>query len=68
MNRDGDLFTVDGWGNNITYREFDINNCVRGRRDMERFVVGSDNSVYYTDSHYGDSLRPGGLPKFVRIR
>jgi len=40
-------------GNDISYREFDVNNHVDGEdRDGERFVVGSDNSVYYTADHY----------------
>ena len=37
-------------GNNITYKEFDINNVKP--RDNKRFVSGSDGSVYYTDDHY----------------
>ena len=37
-------------GNDITYKEFDINNVKP--RDSKRFVSGSDGSVYYTDDHY----------------
>lgn len=37
----------------ITYREFDVNNKIAGmNRDSERFVVGSNGKVYYTDNHY----------------
>ena len=53
VNRDGDLPTVDNEGNVISYREHDVNDCIDGeRRDSERFVTGSDGSVYYTDDHY----------------
>ena len=56
-------------GNPITYKEFDINAPAPGiGRDMERFVVGSDGSVYYTDSHYGQGISPAGLPPFVKIK
>lgn len=40
-------------GDPITYREFDVNNRIPGmRRDAERFLYGSDGSVYYTSDHY----------------
>ena len=53
-NRDGKLPTTDQSGNPITYREYDVNNKVAGQtRDAERFVRGSDGSVYYTNDHYG---------------
>lgn len=39
-------------GNNVTYREFDVNNKVGTVRDAERFIIGSDGSVYYTEDHY----------------
>ena len=44
----------DANGNNITYKEFDINrkDPVTNNRDSKRFVSGSDGSVYYTDDHY----------------
>ena len=44
----------DANGNNITYKEFDINrkDPVTNNRDSKRFVNGSDGSVYYTDDHY----------------
>ena len=57
-NEDGQLPSVDADGNPITYREFDVNNKVAGQaRDGERFVVGSDGSIYYTYSHYGQFTR-----------
>jgi hypothetical protein len=69
VNRKNQLPQADKSGNPITYREFDVNpkNPVTGR-DAERFVVGSDGSVYYTDSHYGDAKSLAGLPVFVRIK
>ena len=58
---------TDSSGNPITYREFDVNNKVpSAKRDAQRFVVGSDGSVYFTDSHYGDIPSPTGLPPFVQ--
>lgn len=42
-----------GNGTPITYREHDVNNKNPGSaRDAQRFVTGSDGSVYYTDDHY----------------
>jgi RHS repeat-associated protein len=53
-----DLPPMDATGNPITYREFDVNNRIPGAgRDAERFVRGSDGSVYYTTSHYGSFVR-----------
>jgi len=67
-NYDGKLPTTDSFGNPIYYREFDVNAPVEGiGRDAQRFVVGSDGSVYFTDSHYGDIISPSGLPSFVKI-
>ena len=52
-NRDGQLPKVDQEGNEIIYREYDVNDGKPGQnRDSERFVRGSDGSVYYTDDHY----------------
>ena len=63
------LPSTDVVGNPITYKEFDVNNRNVGKgRDTERFVVGSDGSVYYTDSHYGDVPSPTGFPDFVKIK
>jgi RHS repeat-associated protein len=63
------LPTTDSSGKSLTYQEFDVNNKVPGAdRDAERFVRGSDNTVYYTDSHYGTAASPQGLPTFVEIK
>ena len=43
------------------------NNYVPPTRDAERFIVGSDGSVYYTDSHYGDKPSSNGNPDFIKI-
>ncbi|OCG38884.1 VENN motif pre-toxin domain-containing protein [Gilliamella sp. Bif1-4] len=52
-NSDNKLPKVDSNGNPITYREFDVNNKIQGQaRDAERFVQGSNGSVYYTNNHY----------------
>ena len=59
---------TDSAGELILYREFDVNAPTPGvGRDAQRFVVGSDGSVYYTDSHYGQIESPSGLPSFVKI-
>ena len=53
-NRDGDLPSVDENSNPISYKEYDVNNKPTDGtgRDGERFVIGSDGSVYYTGDHY----------------
>ncbi len=49
----GLLPSTDSFGSPITYQEFDVNNKIDGKnRDGERFIVGSDGSVYYTWDHY----------------
>ena len=49
----GLLPSTDSFGSPITYQEFDVNNKINGKnRDGERFIVGSDGSVYYTWDHY----------------
>lgn len=54
LNKDGKLPGVDSGGNGISYKEFDVNNKLPNQsRDAQRFVRGSDGSVYYTDDHYG---------------
>jgi hypothetical protein len=69
QNSNGHLPTVDPAGNAITYREFDVNAPIAGiGRDTQRFVVGSDGSVYFTDSHYGQCDSPSGLPEFIQIK
>ena len=68
-NKNNKLPSIDENGNPITYKEWDVNNKLPGSgRDAERFVTGSDGSVYYTDSHYGEIDSPTGLPPFLRIR
>ena len=53
QNRNGALPTQTNSGDQITYREYDVNNCPdNAKRDSHRFVVGSDGSVYYTFDHY----------------
>ncbi len=53
LNRDSKLPIVDNEGNPLTYREFDVNNKLpNANRDAQRFIVGSDGSIYYTDNHY----------------
>lgn len=42
--------TADGEA--IIYREFDDNNKVGIHRDAQRFVVGSDGKVYFSNDHY----------------
>lgn len=52
-NKDGKLPTKDSNGDDIEYREHDVNDKIAGQnRDGERFVSGSDGSIYYTDDHY----------------
>ena len=54
LNRDVKLPTTDSAGSSITYKEFDVNNKLPDAgRDAQRFVRGSDGSVYYTNDHYG---------------
>jgi RHS repeat-associated protein len=43
---------TDGNGNQISYREWDINPRGPGGRGAERIVTGSDGSAYYTADHY----------------
>ncbi len=53
QNREKRLPSFDKDNNPITYKEFDVNNTPPNlKRDSERFVRGSDGSVYYTDDHY----------------
>ena len=67
-NRDGQLPSVDSKGNKIKYKEFDVNNNNGIGRDSERFLHGSDGSVWYTDSHYGQGLSLNGTPDFIRLK
>ena len=57
-NKEGVLRHEDDNGNQVHYREYDVNNKEQGRgRDAERFVTGSDGSVYYTNDHYESFVR-----------
>jgi|GEM_PF-3039710 len=38
------------------------------QRDTYRFVKGSDGSVYYTDSHYGQAISPSGSSYFIKVK
>ncbi len=68
QNRDRKLPTIDDYGNPIMYKEWDVNNKQPGAfRDRERFVTGSDGSIYYTDSHYGEGSSPTSLLPFIKI-
>jgi len=52
------LPNYDSSGNKIVYKEFDVNS--KGldiHRDTERFVRGSDGSVYYTWNHYENFVK-----------
>lgn len=53
QNREKKLNTVDGIGNKITYKEWDVHPKVKGQnRGAERLITGSDHSAYYTLDHY----------------
>ncbi len=42
---------------NTNYKEFDVNsNNIRPNRDQERFILGDNGSIYYTNNHFGDVL------------
>ncbi|MDA3846196.1 MAG: hypothetical protein PF505_06595, partial [Vallitaleaceae bacterium] len=57
-NYDDQLPLYDVNGSELTYKEFDVNNKVEGQsRDAQRFVVGSDHSVYYTIDHYDSFVK-----------
>ena len=52
------LPTTDKSGNAISYKEYDVNNKLpQEKRDAERFVRGSDGSVYYTKDHYESFIK-----------
>ena len=67
QNRNGKLPTTDSNGNPITYKEWDVNNKQPGAFRGERFVTGSNGSIYYTDSHYGEGSSPTGSAPFTKI-
>ncbi|EHU9649350.1 hypothetical protein K7P65_002527 [Enterococcus faecalis] len=47
----------DSKGKSINYKEFDVNNKTGAKREAERFVKGSDGSVYYPNDHYKTFVR-----------
>lgn len=59
--KNDDLFLpeLDSSGNKISYKEYDVNNYIEGGtgRDSQRFVRGSDGSVYYTWNHYENFVK-----------
>ncbi|HBT94845.1 MAG TPA: ribonuclease [Coriobacteriia bacterium] len=56
----GKLPTEDVTGKPIAYKEYDVNDRVPGAgRDEERFVIGSDGSVYYSNDHYASFVKIG---------
>lgn len=58
LNKDGKLPTIDSTGNSMTYKEFDVNNKLpNANRDAQRFLKGSDGSIYYTDDHYSTFIK-----------
>lgn len=68
QNRNRILPGLDHSGNPITYQKFDVNHYIADfDRDKERFAVGSNGSIYYTDSHSGDRISPSGSSLFVKI-
>ena len=58
-NKDGILPIYDKQGNITKYKEYDINpkKPDASGRDAERFVRGTDESVYYTSDHYKTFIR-----------
>ena len=36
-------------------------------RDGERFVIGSNGDIWYTDSHYGQGTSLNGIDDFIQI-
>jgi hypothetical protein len=52
-NYDGQLPTATGDGTPVTYNEWDVNPFTTQKaRGLERLVTGSDNSAWYTGTHY----------------
>ena len=55
---EGRLPTLDEEGNQIRYREWDVNAYQPGvNRGAGRLVTGSNGSAYYTDDHYTTFIR-----------
>jgi len=51
-NKNSTLPKFDMRGNPIGYREFDVNIRTGAGRDTQRFVIGSDGSIFFTNDHY----------------
>lgn len=61
-NLKGQLPELDGAGNPVSYREWDVNPYTKGvNRGPERIVTGSDGSAYYTGNHYDSFLQFWGV-------
>ena len=53
QNSNNALPTTNSYGGQIKYNEFDVNNKLPNMgRDTERFISGSDGSIYFTNDHY----------------
>ncbi len=67
-NRRKRLPEFDKFGNAIEYFEFDASekNYFK-KRGNARFVRGSDGSVWFTDSHYGQVFSESGFADFVKV-
>lgn len=48
--------------------ESDVNDYNGVQRDSERFIVGDDGSVWYSDSHYGEGISLNGIADFVQVK
>ena len=62
-NKNLDLPTMAN-GKSILYKEYRIKPIVNDN-NVHRIVVGSDGSYYYTNTHYGDTIRnnsSSGIP------
>lgn len=48
---------TDSEGNELFYREFDVNNKIPGQpKDGERFVVDNLGRIFYTNDHYNSFI------------
>lgn len=57
-NEYGELPVLDANNKPISYNKFDINNRIEGaERDAERFIRGTDGSIYYTKDHYSTLIK-----------
>ena len=61
QNKDADLPTQDSNGNFIKYKEYKVRPLEGGsENNVHRIVVGSDGNYYYTNTHYGESIKRDG--------